>query len=282
MKLNREIKIGSCLIFIILVMQLVSLIWSPYNFNEINHDIRLLSPNSKHLLGTDHLGRDIFSRIMAGGLNSLLLAVCTVTCAAVIGCLLGLFAGFLGGTTDVIILRVIDILNSFPGIILALFMVAILDNSHFSLFFALLLVFIPSYTRIIRTGALQYKNYDFIKAEIILGANFFRITFIHILPNLFPSLLSASILGLSNAILAESAMSYLGMGIQPPNPSWGRMLFEAQSWFFNAPWYALAPGIFITLTVIAFHFLGEGLRRLHTPSLHNQTLQKNSLHLRRT
>jgi len=268
MKLNNEIKIGSSFIIIIIAMSLLSIFWSPYDYNEINHDIRLLPPDTKHLLGTDNLGRDIFSRIMAGGKNSLFLAVCTVICAATIGCLLGLLAGFLGGITDEIILRIIDTLNSFPGIVLALFMVAILDNGvsrefhQFGLFFALLIVFIPSYTRIIRTGTMQYKNYDFIKAEIILGANFFRITFIHILPNLFPSLLSASILGLSNAILAESAMSYLGMGIQPPNPSWGRMLFEAQSWFFNAPWYALAPGIFITFTVIAFHFLGEGLRRI--------------------
>jgi peptide/nickel transport system permease protein len=136
-----------------------------------------------------------------------------------------------------------------------------MDNSQFSLFFALLILFTPSYTRVMRTGALQYKNASFIQAEKILGAGFFRITFIHILPNLAPSLLSASVLGLSNAILAEAAMSYLGMGIQPPEPSWGRMLFEAQAWFFNAPWCAIAPGVFIMLTVIAFHLLGEGLRK---------------------
>jgi peptide/nickel transport system permease protein len=112
-----------------------------------------------------------------------------------------------------------------------------------------------------RTGALQYRDASFVQAEKILGAGFFRITFIHILPNLAPSLLSASVLGLSNAILAEAAMSYLGMGIQPPEPSWGRMLFEAQAWFFNAPWCAIAPGIFIMLTVIAFHLLGEGIRK---------------------
>ena len=112
-----------------------------------------------------------------------------------------------------------------------------------------------------RTGALKYKTTEFVQAEKILGAGFFRITFIHILPNLAPSLLSASVIGLSNAILAESAMSYLGMGIQPPNPSWGRMMFEAQSWFFAAPWYAIAPGIFIMLTVLSFHLIGNGLRR---------------------
>jgi peptide/nickel transport system permease protein len=157
-------------------------------------------------------------------------------------------------------MRIIDTINSFPGIFIALLMIAVLDGGQFTLFIALFILFIPSYTRVIRTGAIRYKNTDFIEAEKILGAGFFRITFIHILPNLRPALLSASVIGLSNAILAEAAMSYLGMGIQPPHPSWGRMLYEAQIYFLNAPWYAIAPGIFIMLTVIAFHLLGEGLR----------------------
>jgi peptide/nickel transport system permease protein len=158
-------------------------------------------------------------------------------------------------------MRIIDTINSFPGIILALLFVAVMDTGQFTLFIALFILFTPSFTRVMRTGALQYKNAPFIQAERILGANFFRITFIHILPNVAPSLLSACVLGLSNAILAEAAMSYLGMGIQPPEPSWGRMLQESQVYFFNAPWCAIAPGIFIMLTVIAFHLLGEGLRR---------------------
>jgi peptide/nickel transport system permease protein len=197
---------------------------------------------------------------MAGGRNSLILAVCTVTCAAAAGGILGLLAGYLGGITEFIIMRIIDTINSFPGILIALLMIAVLDNGQFTLFTALFILFIPSYTRVIRTGAKRYKNTDFIETEKILGAGFFRITFVHILPNLSPALLSASVIGLSNAILAEAAMSYLGLGIQPPHPSWGRMLYEAQIYFFSAPWYAVAPGLFIMLTVIAFHLLGEGLR----------------------
>jgi len=259
--INRQLIIGAAISLFVVIMSLVSFIWLPYGCNEIDTSIRLLPPGIKHLLGTDYLGRDIFSRIMAGGRNSILLAVCTVAGAAVAGSILGLLAGYKGGVTGEIIMRIIDTLSSFPGIVLALLLVAVMDNSQFSLFIALLILFTPSYTRVMRTGALQYKNISFIQAEKVLGANFFRITFIHILPNLAPSLLSASVIGLSNAILAESAMSYLGMGIQPPQPSWGRMLFESQSWFFNAPWSALAPGIFIMLTVVAFHLLGEGLRR---------------------
>jgi len=256
-----NLKVGAVIGVIIVTMSLLSFIWVPYNYNQMNYSKRLIPPSAGHLLGTDNFGRDIFSRIMAGGRNSLLLALCTVTGAAALGSLLGLLAGYLGGITGEIIMRFIDALNSFPGIVLALLLVAVMDNSQFSLFLALLILFTPSYTRVMRTGALQYRDASFIQAEKILGAGFFRITFIHILPNLAPSLLSASVLGLSNAILAEAAMSYLGMGIQPPEPSWGRMLFEAQGWFFNAPWCAIAPGIFIMLTVIAFHLLGEGLRK---------------------
>jgi len=261
MKSNFELKFGAAVCLFITIMSLLSFFWTPFNYNEMDHNSRLLPPGSGHLLGTDNFGRDIFSRIMAGGRNSLLLALFTVTAAAAAGSLLGLLAGYVGGITGEIIMRIIDTLNSFPGIVLALMLVAVMDNGQFTLFIALFILFIPSYTRVMRTGALQYKNSSFVQAEKILGAGFFRITFIHILPNLAPSLLSASVLGLSNAILAEAAMSYLGMGIQPPYPSWGRMLHEAQAWFFNAPWCAVAPGIFIMLTVVAFHLLGEGIRR---------------------
>jgi len=261
LKLKLELKIGAALGLAITLMSLLSLFWVPHDYNRMDHEIRFSAPGAKHLMGTDNFGRDVFSRIMAGGRNSLLLAVCTVACAAATGSLLGLLSGYLGGITESIIMRIIDTINSFPGILIALLLIALLDNSPFTLFIALFILFIPSYTRIMRTGAMQYKEAAFIQAEKILGAGFFRITFIHILPNLAPSLLSASVLGLSNAILAEAAMSYLGMGIQPPEPSWGRMLYESQTYFFTAPWCALIPGIFIMLTVVAFHLLGEGLRR---------------------
>jgi len=261
MKLNSQLVSGAAIGIVIITMSLLSFIWAPYDYNQMDNSKRLMPPGTAHLLGTDNFGRDILSRIMAGGRNSLLLAICTVAGAAAAGSLLGLLAGYLGGITEEIIMRIMDTLSSFPGIVLALLLVSVMDNSQFSLFLALLILFIPSYTRVMRTGAKQYKNAAFVQAEKILGAGFFRITFIHILPNLAPSLLSASVIGLSNAILAESAMSYLGMGIQPPLPSWGRMLFESQAWFFNAPWCTFAPGIFIMLAVAAFHLLGKGIQQ---------------------
>jgi peptide/nickel transport system permease protein len=261
MKLNFELKAGAALGIIVLTLSLISFFWIPYDYNNIDHSVRLLPPSEGHIFGTDNLGRDIFSRVMAGGRNSLLLAFCTVACAAAAGSVLGLLSGYIGGIASEIIMRIIDIFNSFPGIVIALLFVAIMGNGQFTLFVALFILFTPSFTRVMRTGALQYKNAAFIQSERILGAGFLRITFIHILPNIAPSLLSASVLGLSNAILAEAAMSYLGMGIQPPRPSWGRMLYESQPFFYNAPWCALAPGLFIMLTVIAFHLIGEGIRR---------------------
>jgi len=261
MKLNFELKFGAVTGIVIVLMSLASFFWSPHDYNLMDHTKRFLSPSAGHLLGTDNFGRDIFSRIMAGGRNSLLVAVCTVAGAAAVGSILGLSAGFLGGIAEEIIMRITDTINSFPGIVVALMFTTIMENGQFTLFIALLILFIPSFTRVTRTIALQYKDAAFIQAERLLGAGFFRITFIHILPNVIPSLLCASVIGLSNAILAESTMSYLGLGIQPPNPSWGRMLYESQSWFYSAPWCAIAPGVFIMLTVIAFHMLGEGLRR---------------------
>jgi peptide/nickel transport system permease protein len=261
MRLNTEFKAGAFLAILIVTMSLLSFLWVPHDYNQMDHEKRFTSPSAKHLLGTDNFGRDIFSLIMAGGRNSLILAVLTVTCAADAGSILGLIAGYLGRIPDAIIMRIIDTISSFPGIILALMLVAIFDNGQFTLFIALFILFIPSYTRVMRTGAMKYKDAVFIQSEQILGAGYLRITFIHILPNLTRSLLTASVLGLSNAILAEAAMSYLGMGIQPPHPSWGRMLHEAQTYFFTAPWCSLAPGIFIVITVISFHLLGEGLRK---------------------
>ena len=260
--MNGELRLGAALALAVILMSLAGLFWTPHGYNRMDSARRFLPPGGGHLLGTDNFGRDVFSRIMTGGRYTLLLALCTVAGAAAAGTVLGLFSGYSGGIRDEILMRLMDALSSFPGILLALVMVALLDNGQFTLFIALLILFIPSFTRVMRSGALQYKHADFILAERLLGAGRRRIMFIHILPNLLPSLLSASVLGLSNAILAESAMSYLGLGIQPPEPSWGRMLAESQNFLFNAPWCALAPGVFIMLTVIAFHYLGEGLRRL--------------------
>ncbi|MCL2138641.1 MAG: ABC transporter permease [Treponema sp.] len=258
--MNSELKIGVAMTALLLLLLLGSIFFTSQS-NSVNPELRFLKPGFSHPLGTDNFGRDIFLRIIDGSKHTIILALCTVAAAAIIGSIFGLFAAYYGGICDEIIMRLMDTISSFPGILFALVMITLMENSQVTLFIALAVLFIPGFSRVIRSGALQYKNADFILAEKLLGAGSARIAFIHILPNLMPPLLSAAVLGLSNAILAEAAMSYLGLGIQPPLPSWGRMLSESQIFLFNAPWCALAPGISIMFTVIAFHCLGDGLRR---------------------
>ena len=263
--MNWKLKIGLLLTLLLILISLTSAVWIQgifkVHYNTMNTGIRFLPPGFGHPLGTDNFGRDVLLRIIAGSRHTIILAICVVAGAVILGSALGLFAGYSGGIRDEIVMRLMDAISSFPGILFALVMVAVFGNGQFTLFLALMILFIPSFTRVIRSGTLQYRDADFILAERLLGASGQRIVFIHILPNLATQLLPAAALGLSNAILAEAAMSYLRLGIQPPEPSWGRMLSESQNYLINAPWCALAPGVFIMLTVIGLHCLGDGLRR---------------------
>jgi peptide/nickel transport system permease protein len=257
---NNYFKAGAALALLILGITLAGIFFLPRDYNAINTDSRFLPPGQNHLMGTDNFGRNILYRVMAGAKYTLLTALATVAGSAVIGSALGMFSGFSGGLLDEAVIRLLDVLASFPGILLALLFVSLMGNSPGTLVVALLILFTPGFTRIMRNGMLRYKTRDFVLLARVAGISYPRIIFAHIFPNLLPSLLSTSVLGLSNAILAESTMSYLGLGIQPPVPSWGRMLAESQTFLFNAPWCALVPGFMIMLTVLAFHYLGEGLK----------------------
>lgn len=260
-KSNFDIKLGFFITGGVIFLALVSLFYTPYNPYTMDTQQRLIEPSLTHILGTDNFGRDIFSRVITGARFTLLVAICTVSIGALIGTVLGLIAGYSGGIIDEIIMRLIDAINSFPAILLALVMVTVMNQGKYTIIIALSIIFIPSFTRIVRSGTLQYKNADFVKLVQMLGASKIRILFVHILPNLFPTLISAIVIGLSNAILAESGLSYLGLGIQPPIPSWGRMLYEAQTYLFYAPINAISSGLFIMITVLGFNFLGEGIRK---------------------
>ncbi|MCL2381980.1 MAG: ABC transporter permease [Treponema sp.] len=259
-KQSRTFKIGAGLALLIGALTLVGFFYLPYGYNDMDSSRMFSPPGIHHLMGTDNFGRDVFSRVMVGARFTLLTALLVVAGSAAAGSALGMLSGYAGGIWDEIVMRIMDTLSSFPGILLALVTVSLAGNSHGALAAALLIIFIPGFTRIMRNGMLRYKSRDFVLAARIAGVSDARIIFAHIFPNLVPSLLSASVLGLSNAILAESTMSFLGLGIQPPVPSWGRMLSESQAFLFNAPWAALSPGIMILLTVLAFHYVGEGLK----------------------
>ena len=261
-RINTDLKIGAVIAGAVLCMTLVSVFYTPSDPYHMDSSKRFLPPGREHLLGTDNFGRDVFSRVAGGGAYTLLIALCTVLASAAAGTALGLLAAYSNALVDDLVMRTMDLISSFPGLLVALTAVALMGNSSLSLCIALTILFTPGFARIIRNSALKYKHSDFILAERLLGAGMPRIIFIHILPNITHSLLAASVMGLSNAILAEAALSYLGLGIQPPAPSWGRMLAESQHFLLSAPLCSLAPGLCILLSVMAFHFLGEGIRAM--------------------
>jgi len=258
---DAELRIGLVIVGFIVALGILSIFYTPFDVYEMNTSIRSQAPSLTHFFGTDNFGRDVFSRAMVGARFTLLVSVSTVLLAAVISIILGLVCGYAGGMLDEIVMRVIDAINSFPSILIALVMVSILNYGKLTIIPALVIMFIPSFTRIVRTGTLQYKNADFVLSNKVFGDSDVRILFVHILPNIYPLLLSSIVIGLSNAILAESSMSYLGLGIQPPIPSWGRMLKEAQDIIFSTPWAALAPGLMIVVTIVGLNCIGEGIRK---------------------
>lgn len=263
MKQDRKfsIRFGAVLIGFICVLTLVSLFYTPYDPYAIDATQRFLAPSAHHWFGTDNFGRDNFSRAVTGARYSLFVASATVALSGFFGVALGLLSGYVGGLADEIILRLTDALSSFPAVLTALVAVTVFSGGKFAIIPALALAFLPSFIRLARSGAMRLKNREFIQAAYISGASRARIMFRYLLPNLLPTLIPAVVIGLSNAILAESGMSYLGLGIQPPTPSWGRMLFEGQSYLFNAPWETLSAGLMMILTVLGFHSLGENLEQ---------------------
>ncbi|MCR5622371.1 MAG: ABC transporter permease [Treponema sp.] len=257
-----ELYVGSILVLAILTLAIASIFYTPFPINDMDIGARSVPPSSVHLAGTDNMGRDIFSRLMTGTRFTLLVAISTVTLSSLAGSVLGLAAGYFGGIFDEILMRAVDALTSFPSILIALVVVTVLDWGKLTIILALTIMFTPSFTRIVRMGALKYREAEFIQSCKVYGCSTPRILLLHIYPNVLPLLFPSIIVGLSNAILAESSMSYLGLGIQPPTPSWGWMLSEAQNMVFKSPWYAACTGSMIVLAVVGFNCLGEGLRKL--------------------
>ena len=214
-----------------------------------------------HPLGCDNFGRDILSRVMKGAGTTFLVALGTVLIGTVFGVVIGALTGYFGGTLDEIVMRFNDAVFAFPSILLALVFISLLGTGTYQVVIALGIAFIPSFARIVRGEFLKYRNMDYVKNARLQGASHFRIMFVHILPNTMSVLVSSIIIGFNNAVLAEAGMSFLGIGVQPPDPSLGRMLSEAQSYLFRAPNYALGPGCTIILMVLGFSLLSDGIKK---------------------
>lgn len=256
---NSHFKAGAIITGIMLLVIVIGLFWTPYDPNAMNGAEKMSGPSFRHLFGTDNFGRDIFSRVVQGAGATFLIAAATVAIGLIIGIIAGLITGYYGGWLDEILMRINDTILAFPSILLALVLIAIFGGGKYNIILALGILFIPSFARLVRSEVARQKNTDYVRNAKLMGASDFRILFVHILPNIVPVLLSAVAIGFNNAVLAEASMSFLGVGVQPPDPSLGRMLNEAQTYLMSAPWYAMSTGIVIILLILGFGLLGEGL-----------------------
>lgn len=217
-------------------------------------------PSSEHLLGTDELGRDVFSRIIYGARISLVIGLVPTSISMVIGTILGLMAGFLGKKVDFVIMRLADIMLAFPSLLLAMVVMYTLGSSLVNIFIALSVVSWAGTARVVRSQTLSLKEKEFVEAARSIGVKKSVIMLRHILPNCLPSLIVLFTMNIPGSILSESSLSFLGIGAQPPTSSWGLMVVNGKQWLFSEPWIAIAPGVAILIIVLAFNFLGDGLR----------------------
>ncbi|SCX89703.1 ABC transporter permease [Alkaliphilus peptidifermentans] len=267
MKQNKAAMVGLVIIGILIFAALTANIIAPYGYDDQNLPGRFQTPNSKHLLGTDNFGRDIFSRIIYGSRISLMVGFIAVGIAALSGGTLGAIAGFYGGKLDNVIMRMIDILLAIPGILLAISIVAALGPGLRNVMIAVGIGAIPGYARIVRASVLSLRDQEFIEAAKAVGANDFRIITKHIIPNSMAPIIVQATLGVANAILAAAGLSFIGLGIQPPTPEWGAMLSSGRNYIRDYPHIATFPGIAIMITIFGLNLLGDGLRDALDPRL---------------
>lgn len=257
---NRLAVAGLLVLTILIIVGVFGPTIAPYGINEIDIANRLAPPSREHWFGTDELGRDVMSRIIVAARVSLQVGFIAVGFALGVGVPIGLVAGYYRGTVDSILMRMMDVLFSFPAILLAIAILAVLGPGIGNAMIAIGLVYTPIFARITRGSVLVVSEEVYVRAARSLGASTGRIIFIHILPNVLAPIIVQTTLSLAFAILSEAALSFLGLGVQPPNPAWGRMLSEGRNLFQQAPWMGIFPGLAILVTVMSFNLVGDGLR----------------------
>jgi len=259
--------LGGALLALIVCVAIAAPVLARYDPIALNPPDRMLPPDTRHLLGTDQFGRDVFTRILFGAQISLRTGLVAVTLANVIGVPIGLAAGFYGGLLDRLLMRVVDLMLSFPGILLALVIVAILGPSLFNAMLAVGISASPTYARVVRSQVLSTKPLSFVEAARAIGCGTHRIVLRHILPNIAAPIIVLGTLGTASAIISAAALSFLGLGAQPPQPEWGALLSEGRNFLLDAWWIATFPGLAIMVTVLSINLLGDGLRDTLDPQL---------------
>jgi peptide/nickel transport system permease protein len=268
---NRSGAAGLVIVVFYLFIALTSSWIAPYSPIAQHTKDRLQPPSSAYVLGTDEFGRDILSRLMNGATYSLRVALISVAVSGIIGTLAGVLSGFLGGWTENILMRLMDLIFAFPAILLALAIAAALGPGESNTILAISIVYMPIFARVARGSVLQIKELEFIEASRSLGADSFLLIMKHILPNSLTQTIIQVSLALSWAILTEASLSFLGLGTVPPTPSWGLMLSDSRTLMELAPWMAMAPGVAIMGGILGFNLLGDGLRDVLDPRLRSVT-----------
>jgi peptide/nickel transport system permease protein len=253
------LEIGAALALLVIVVALLAPLLAPQDPNEQALEHRLARPSGAHWLGQDELGRDILSRLIMGARVSVGVGLSVVLLAGLVGTGIGLVAGYFGGRVDAVLMRLTDLFMAFPGILLAIALVAVLGPALRNVVVALVVIGWVGYARLVRGQVLQLREMEFVLAARAAGVTSWGVIVRHVLPNVMPTLVVQASLGMAGAILAEASLSFLGLGIQPPTPSWGAMINAGRSHLLDAPHLALFPGIAILLTVMGLNFLGDAL-----------------------
>jgi peptide/nickel transport system permease protein len=264
---NKMSLIGGSIILIYVILAILAPVIAPYDPYEIKLLDKLQSPSLHHWMGTDDKGRDVLSRILYGSQLSLAVGFVSVFIGALFGIILGIVSGYYGGLIDTIIMRIIDVLLAFPGLLLALAIVSALGPSLINVMLAVGVFSIPTFARIVRGSTLSIKKMEYIDAIKVLGASDIKIIFVHILPNIMSPIIVQGTLRLATSILSVAGLSFLGMGAQPPTAEWGAMLSNGRDFLYTAPHIALFPGLAIAIIVLAFNIFGDGLRDALDPRM---------------
>jgi peptide/nickel transport system permease protein len=256
----RMSSVGAVIVGVAVLAAVIGPVVAPFDTASQDLPLRLTGPSLRHWFGLDELGRDILSRVLAGARISLLVGLVVVSISSAVGILVGAIAGYFGGRVDEALSRIIDVLLAFPGLLLAIAMVAVLGPSLSNVVIALSLIGWVGYARLVRGQVLRARELEFVQAARALGARTPRVLLRHVIPTALPAVSVQATLGMGGAILAEASLSFLGLGVQPPTPSWGTMLNYGRIHLLDAPHLTIFPGLAIAVLVLGFNFLGDGLR----------------------
>lgn len=259
-KKNTNLKIGLLIIGTLLFFMILSLFWTPYDPYLIDEVNRLKPPSLKHILGTDQLGRDIFSRVMIASQGAFYVGLIAVFIGGIIGSFLGTISGYFSNWIDEVISKIIDAFMSIPSILFLLVFITIFGKDLKNTAISIGILNIPTFFRVSRGKVMEIKNLPYITWAKIMGIKEIKIIFSHIFPNMLSTIIVVGALSFSTAILTEASLSYLGMGVNPPQPTWGEIIYRAQEYITTNPYYAFVPGVLISLVAIGFNLLGEGIK----------------------